>query len=160
MKPRPLYRSITFWSGVFVMSFLFWGSWLSQGMYRSLAYDPYAVASADGVLHISRSPGYSSGDRWSTTRFPSVKTWERFPPPLFLRGKGEPVSSPEPPRLFREIAKVAMSGQSPGAWVLAIPHWLIIFAAGLSWSVLLLWRARRTKKANEGVESWLWPKER
>ena len=43
--------------------------------------------------------------------------------------------------------KGGMINSPPGTLVLFIPHWLLLLAVVLPWSGLLLWRARRIRRA-------------
>lgn len=146
MKARPLYRSITFWSGILMMAFICWASSFSRGKYSYLNAPPFAMNSTNGIVFLMNfgASDWTAGhvDRGSLDG-------GRFPPLVFLRGEGKPRqrSSATAPTL-REVMKHGMRARATNCWLLAIPHWLILFAVALSWSGALLWRARRIRRAD------------
>lgn len=150
MKPKPLHRSITFGSGIILMLFIAWAWWDSMVAVSHLQYLPYRGRSGAGaVLILNFAYGDHVAGREPTTRNPH---WGPFPPAFFRRGGGDRrfVRSPADAG-FRQSIEQAMTTKSSDEWVMIIPYWLLLLAVILPWSGMLIWRARRIRraKANE-----------
>lgn len=144
MKPRPLYRSLTFWSGILVLGFIAWAYWDSKSNSTSASIPPYTLASTYGTVVLWKDLGGQRGFGRSAVGpldvAPSIA-------PLFLRGGEGYDSRPGSPPTFRDVMSHLMKFELDSSWILLLPHGLLLFAVALPWSLLLFWRARRIKKA-------------
>lgn len=119
-----LHRSVTFWSGFLVMGFICWAWWdsvtISTNLFLGCIYADHSL-SRFGVGYDVFGGG-AGGNKVSFHRgvhhFPDT---EFLPAPEFVN--------------------------SEASWQLVAPHWLLLLAFVLPWSSLLLWRARRRKRA-------------
>ena len=182
IRHSPMHRSIIFWSGLLVIGFLGWAWWDSERHWSSADGGRYWGRSAWGGVFIGSRGEVPPGGTgvWppptsrplSFTRRPSSATLphapETFAPPLFFRVEGLPAAESEAaiarirehdvteapsPFTVREQIILSLSFMNnPGTWTLFLPYWLIIAAAVLPWSVLLVWRARRRKKRMTNAE--------
>ena len=124
MKPKPIYRSLTFWSGALVIGFICWGWWFSLGN---------EVQIGARAIHFWHSPGQI--ELFYNEDFNS--NWEYWNIP-----RGLDAGQPAPP--VWAMPDVTLGGPFPR---LLIPHWLILLGVAIPWSALLFWRARRVRKA-------------
>lgn len=147
-----LRRSLGFWAGLLVMGFLAWAWW------DSCRYDSHYVSGDLGCVGVSSFGGVSlyrdesitssSGDR---TRNGGERR-DLLERPFFLRGLNMPPPMEEPglssfsPSLYEQYREV-MESMPPRVWVVFVPYWLMLVVAGLGWSGMLLWRARRLRRA-------------
>jgi hypothetical protein len=146
-----LHRSITFWSGLLVMGFIVWAWCDSAGRY-SYAYCKYWKFD-NGYCGAAIS--YSPTRRFDTQAgvLPLlVHRAEVLPLPLFIRGGGEilaqdPPGADDPDTTRREWIRSYMRVEGPETWTWFIPHWFLLLTFALLWTALLLWRARRRKRA-------------
>ena len=149
-----LYRSITFWSGLLVMGFIGW-AWRDSELHMSRAQKGFfSVVHDHSAVSVWWDPGAPAP--LALTRYPvvdSVLRSDLFPAPLYMRGNHEIRSAREQGRhagshpTAREdtIWFADEIGFNSRVWF--APHWLLLLAVALSWSALLLWRARRRKRA-------------
>lgn len=156
MKPKPLYRSITFGSGILLMLFICWewrdsmryGSWVNAG--------EYSLENEAAYVNLKRREGPSLSGKFahrSEHSYSGMRLLPILPPPLFLRGGGD--MEFDPPPYSEEEEKLAyhrwIASKQPGwptdEWILMIPHWLLLLAIALPWSGLLIGRARRIRRA-------------
>jgi hypothetical protein len=139
-----LHRSITFWSGILVMGFLV-TTWIDSR--SNLSYLSWVNAQNSLYLEVcnhrcifsvyySAGPGFPGGrSRFEWTRFPAVG--ERAGDP-FDASSDDPAEWFPKPFLRATTAVLHETG---------FAHWLLLLAFALPWSALLLWRARRRKRA-------------
>jgi hypothetical protein len=157
VNPRPLHRSITFWSGIFVMAFICWawedsmryGAWWSAGNHR--------FGAEAGYVSLNRriEPTVVTGlPKRSEHSYSDLMLLPTLPPPLFVRGGGNtefdpiPFGEEEEKLTYHQWIAGHQQGRPPEDWVLMIPHWLLLLAVAVPWVALLLWRARRVRRAS------------
>ncbi|QJE99140.1 hypothetical protein [Luteolibacter luteus] len=140
MKPRPLYRSLTCWSGMLAMGFVCWAWWDSMTRESFLRTPNYQFTHFAGLAAVE----YESSS-WRSVPFEvdrSITILDAgiapFGSAAFERG-GDRNSSANP-------IEPLMGFKSPEDWILLLPHWLILLAVALLWSTLLVWRARRIRR--------------
>ncbi|QJE99114.1 hypothetical protein [Luteolibacter luteus] len=157
MNPKPLPRSITFWSGIFVMLFITWAWWDSFQNY-SVAYvrDRIEVQSTQGMMVFGEADQIDpmGGKRVKRTSKLPTKV---FPEPVFLRGGGETLEDEAQYRKWDEEMRAApdqivrarldMKTFPRDQVRLMLPYWLFVLAVALPWCGLLMLRARRIRKA-------------
>jgi len=161
VQPRPLSRSITFWSGVLVMLFLAWSWWDS--------FRNYSVARVGSVIEIASLEGeveFGNADwfePWDGHREKLAKKMPAkiFPRPVFLRGHDDILDDQaEFQRWSEEMAaapdqvtraQLRMRTYPRDHVKLMVPHWLLLLAAAPPWFGLLFWRASRHRKARQGL---------
>ena len=145
MRPRPLYRSLTFWSGILVVTFLCWGWRDSLRQETDASWGSVFVVNAQSYIGVGRSPSHPS---FGYGRSGPSGSSGLTPPPFLARGGKEWAD-----HTGRDLKSRLESSWSldPGFWSLFIPHWLLVTCATLLWSGLLLWRARRMKRAVDPV---------
>ena len=146
---KPLYRSITFWSGILVMIFIAWAWRDSMKAQSSLRRHNFNAQNLWGSISVEKTPLFYRGD---ASRFPLDRSGgfsvfsdtPAFPPPLILRGGGEE-SAYEVPELgiYHEWIKQRFRYLPQDSWIVLLPHWLLLALVALPWSGLLLWRSRR-----------------
>ena len=154
-----LHRSITFWGGLLVMAFIVWAWQDSLQRSSTLWYRFSSLASKWGGIQFAQgtlaNPQRLHVLHEPLTRFPLEQ--ERLPQPGFHRAAE---LSPELRQALTDVAmgtrkgfrleehfKMNMTLAPPGAWALFIPHWLLLLTVVVPWTALLLWRARRRKRA-------------
>jgi hypothetical protein len=150
MKPAlALHRSLTFWAGTMIAIFLCWACWDSSHKDTILQWQRFIICSSDRGLKISRSPQYpfllylNRVER----RYPPGWQHETFAAPFLVRPPDTfHVLDAPPPTTVRERERQFIHYNVPATWVLYLPYWLILLAFIISWSLLLLWRARRLKR--------------
>ena len=131
MTPRPIYKWKTLWLGLLILASLTWAWSRSRSHidYASASLGPSTwcgILSADGYLGC-RIATYPHGTVVSTARFDygsitdSAKPW--FPKP------------------FHNAQDQGLRAHSYG-----IAHWLITLLFLLTWSTLLLWRWKKSKR--------------
>lgn len=64
--------------------------------------------------------------------------------PPFGKADFERGGDPNTDNLIRPF----MAFSPPADWILLVPHWLILLAVALPWLGILLWRARRIRRAS------------
>lgn len=144
MKPRPLKRSLTFWSGILVMFFTVW-AWVDSNMMESrVSRGRFAAFHNYGVIRFQKTnhPGPTAAQRG-----PNPESWPLFLPLIFCRGGTAPegnVAHVEEASFEKQLRNY-MSTEPSDTWIMVIPHWLIILAVTLPWSGMLLWRAKRSR---------------
>jgi hypothetical protein len=148
-----LHRSITFWSGLFVMLSLCWAWRDSTSHFSYLVWKRVSARSyAHGIvitttIQSRSSRGWLSGRRDLDSRGPLPD-----PYPMLVRGTTTKLSpmehylASERASTFREQVQANMNASGPGNSFLYIPYWLILLLFALLWSTLLLARARRRNR--------------
>jgi hypothetical protein len=161
VNPRPLSRSVTFWSGILVMGFISWAWRDSSRVYTIASASGWTVQQAGSVLSIYRTGAVPNNDPW-TGRFlvdPSTAPWDGafLAEPMFVRSTGDPeirsrffaASGPHShvPRRPEAVHLRSIFFSYVEGWALLIPHWLLLLAIALPWAGLLLWRSHRMRRA-------------
>ena len=172
-----LHRSITFWSGILVMAFIGWAWGDSVANWSKLQTRHQAVSNISGGIVVECGTDPTVCFPWSgRTARPQAMRMPAFKGPHLERGGtrdffadiSEFVSkNPDGP--FGEALLDVSAGlglpQGPldqafgtmyyrpeGDWRLFIPHWLLLLIFAIPWAALLLWRARRRKRAGTHPE--------
>ncbi|WP_265594924.1 hypothetical protein [Haloferula sp. BvORR071] len=144
-----LHRSLSFWSGLLVISFILFIWWASQfAMVSAEAGSVKAINWCGGVSLIHNAvPSPHPAYRVNSYN----RNWPRvLPAPFFIRGKEikDPVDSWNSfgtSSSLPEWLESAYANQPRSQWMLFIPHWMILPAAALPWIGLIAWRARRRR---------------
>ena len=139
MKPRPLYRSLTFWAGVFVIGSIFWGWWDSMRAFSGFRFAScWANQAAGGVAMGLQRPrsSHSSMYRYATKADVLRLSGPNGGIAFALEVKHSVTPFPRP---------FATSHKGGGIF---LPHWLVLLAAIFVWSGLLLWRGMRNRAAS------------
>lgn len=151
MKPRPLLRSITFGSGILVMTFLCWAWWdsmkvVSRGNAARLSVSSYAggLELADTRIH--------RGWHGQRSALASPRPPELFPAPFHVRGKGPAFNSWAWSARSEEANYVDQASWramflTPGSVTIFVPYWLLLLVMLPPWSGFLLWRSRRIRRS-------------
>lgn len=137
VKPKPLYQSLTFWSGILVMGFICWAWWDSMHSRMVAQVGRTRMYSAGGEIGFFHRPdGFPSYQRFRKVagRF---KVLDGLPSSMLAvpLNTGEERSPFNSPRLGR------------GKNTLYLPYWLFLVPVILPWTGLLLYRARRHRMA-------------
>lgn len=156
MNPKPLYRSVTFWLGLIVLSFLIWAladsmRYYSRG-YATIRERVVCLSIGAGELGlITWSDPYVLGstfhrDRTSVGRLMPSTFWPRFgtSDDKFNRALSMP-----------RRASPAHIESSPGytrtVYHLNVPQAFPVALFSSLWLALLFWRARRIKRAAQAI---------
>lgn len=156
VKPKPIYRSIIFWSGILVLLFICW-AW-RDSYYRSpaVSFRVGSVVSGNGGVMIFRT---KAPLLVSYQPSPYLRPdWELFQAPFSMRGLGLGTSAEgseltvkdrelKAARNAREFYDLLMDYRKQSDRLYFIPHWCILLAVALAWSGLLLRRTRRFSRA-------------
>jgi hypothetical protein len=165
VKPKPLYRSITFWSGLLVMAFIVW-AWADSQKVISVGTigSPMAIHGHSGIM-IRKTHATGTG-AW---RLPIRNFYEDhvisdlFPPPFSfatavdaLERKSEihntlPDHRRDGALPIRIVAEYWAPEGIQRNRTFFIPHWLLLLAVALPWSGLLIWRARRIRRGSPPI---------
>lgn len=116
MKPRPLYLSLTFWSGLLTLLFIGWAWWDSEENWSGAMFGRFYLEHHASALKV----GYDD----------TASRWDIY------REKHEDSGSD----LVPYIGSI-----SEGVWEASIPHWIVLLAVALPWAGLLFWRAGQAK---------------
>ncbi len=157
VKPGPIHRSLTFWSGILMMAFICW-AWRDSSQVHSIASaSGWTLRQAGSAVSIHRARGVANNAPWAG-RFPvdpASSPWEGayLAEPMFVRSTEDregrtrffAASGPHSfvPRRPEAVHLYDIYIVGSGGWTLLLPHWLILISIALPWSGLLLWRARR-----------------
>ena len=134
---QDLHRSITFWSGILVMAFICW-AWRDSMHSKMVAQVGDArIHSAGGEIGFIHWPDGSPGYQNFQRRSGRFKVIDNVPAAM--------MAAPLKPGEERSLFKRPRLGR--GKNTLYLPHWLFLIPVILPWSALLLWRARRRKRA-------------
>jgi hypothetical protein len=149
MKPKPLHRSITFWSGIFVMLFIVWAWWNSMKVVSRGNIARLSVSSYCGGMELADT-GIRRGYYIQRYGLALPEPPAAFPAPFFVRGQGPAFA----PWAWNALAKDA-SYVDQASWrarilplgsvTIFIPYWLLLLVAAAAWIGLLFWRARRIR---------------
>lgn len=135
VKPKPLHRSLSFWSGILVMSFLVW-AWNDSTRHLTAMEGKLRGASILLTNHRqSMNAGFIDRPRPSAS-------WD------FARLPATEGDTPERDLSF-EVVELDpnIHGKSGTLARIAIPHWLLLLFVAVLWSGLLIWRARCIRRA-------------
>lgn len=152
VTPKPLSRSLTFWSGILVMIFICWAWRDSESNVSSVGDDSWSIYHHRSAVAIWRDPLRSpTAIKFRRDRGDESIRAELFPAPLSMWGDDK-VPSPEEWKQYfgsrqtaRENIIWTLNQNGPQGSVLYLPHWLLLLACALPWSGLLLWRTRRMR---------------
>ena len=155
-----LRRSVTFWSGIVMMTFTGWAWWDSL-QNRTLAYWPliWSESYAGGCFLFKQTdPGrLGQAGLFGQLTLPVANEYlvQPLPPVRLFRGLGGRSDSPlwgvDPPSgdiTYLDNREFLMSTYPTDYRELFIPYWLILLGIATSWTTLLLWRARRRRKVH------------
>lgn len=135
MKPRPLYRSFTFWAGIFMLIFLA-VAWVDSKKYYSFGIaewkgEKLEVSSVDDTVGFTAIGTRDRGWSWSVGRSDtdsmSLAEWDS--PFLWPRFETWPLQD------------------SKMTYQLVLPYLLIVALVIVGWGSILLWRTRRIRRA-------------
>ena len=150
-----LHRSITFWSGIVVMTFIGWGWWHSMTNHDTLCLGRIrGEHGGTGVIlrYNAAEKDWSARSRkgftllqkeWQLVEMRPVR-WEIYfatPKELHLTRIPSPWQWPTGTMNFSTGTRTGFD------CAVFIPHWLVLLSVALPWSALLLWRAKRRKRA-------------
>jgi hypothetical protein len=146
--PRPFHRSITFWSGILIIAFISWASWTSKDCESWCRYDCFSAGNTHGGVEINSVYSGSGFTTWVNRMRGSLPA-PFISAPFILRGTGSPTApiTRRAPISYRDSLEIMMTRRDPQAWLIFIPHWLILLAVILPWAALLRWQAQRRKLA-------------
>jgi hypothetical protein len=152
VKPKPLHRSVTFWSGILVMGFICWAWRDSCETVSVVAYRELRSENAFSGVSITRERVMLVPAFWG--RLPPTASFDqRLPRAFFIRGNNgmRPDTALLSEASLYGYHRITKYEGPPELWALFIPHWLLLLTVALPWSALLLWRARRWKRAVERI---------
>ena len=161
MKPHPLYRSLTFWSGILMMAFICWAWWDSTQCLSTFTWPGGRVVHRFSGASITWSSACATDEIEASREEPEgmSKTWkaEPFPPPLLLTRSR--TFDPFDDRYFELMGTAGVWPKNPmgmhldglkfgstGDRFIFIPHWILLLGVALPWSGMLVWRARRMRR--------------
>ena len=158
-----LHRSVIFWSGLLVIAFIMWAWRDSVDRSPGAGYHDTLLTTLNGgigICHVhARNAPFEATYRGHSYPHPE---WAACQPAFFIRGAGQQLNTVEEwENHMRQLHAAAnardffgppMRVESSRSWVLFIPHWMILLTFALLWAALLLWRARRRKKAMTNAE--------
>ncbi|QJE99112.1 hypothetical protein [Luteolibacter luteus] len=159
MNPKPLHRSITFWSGIFVMGFITWAWWDSGKFQSTLTWQRFKVLHLEGYLGITISPPTKAQPFEFHRKAPLASDARAFhlARPAFARsGNPRPKTRETFPDGLTTTQVISLWGckASPPGWsIIFIPHWLILLLADLPWLGFLTLRAMRHVRARRSILS-------
>ncbi len=137
MHPRPLRRSVTFWSGLLVMGFVVW-AWSVSYRHLSIAsFWRIETTHAAGGLALLVQPAATPLAVYQNEGFIKINYGKHGEWIYDLAMPGDSAA------IFPPL--LTYSDPSDGSSSIFLPHWLILLAVALAWAALLLWRARRGK---------------
>jgi heme A synthase len=145
-----LHRSITFWSGLLVMGFVCW-AWRDSNRYCSrLSSKSTGLTLIEGAVYVVAQPNPVLGPEASRQFTPT--TDRTLGSPALLWGQALPIprefdGSVPPLVKWREQVEYRFRFQPTDAFVVILPLWLLLVGVFAIWLSLLLWRARRRKRA-------------
>lgn len=142
-----LRRSLIFWAGVLVMGFLAW-AWRDSLHYESFYMrGGYVAASSWGGVAVLRDQSLPSD--YGRVRGRRIHPLYLLQRPFFLRGQGKTGSQEDAGKSpYLDVRQRRdLQNQPPGVWILYLPYWLLLGVVGLAWMGMMIWRARRWKRA-------------
>ncbi|QJE98856.1 hypothetical protein [Luteolibacter luteus] len=166
MTPKPLYRSLTFWSGTLVVAFICL-TWLLSWRFDSVAeWGRVRITQGWGnvSLHFFTSSRSFDGHHLAIDEFEMSSHPIEFPsilrpedlvrkdgylPPTWPESKIDSARTYHEYHLFWELK----TGRPVTAFIILIPHWFLLITAVVLWSVLLVCRARYIRRASQSPAS-------
>jgi hypothetical protein len=154
-----LHRSLSFWSGILVMAFICWAAWDSTRYCSQGNIGRVIISSQGRAVSVTQMPPKAPfRSYWGQIPFADLTNnleVPAFPRPMSLRGRGTPGSQSEidarrksyGPLDYWKWKRFIVELNPATHWFLVIPHWLLLLTVALPWTALLLWRARRRKRA-------------
>lgn len=156
MSPKPLYRSLTFWSGVLMIGFISW-LWMSSiSRTSSISKGHLKVSMRHAGIEIFYRGWIESPFLTRSGEYDYPVFNRGFAAPFWGRGEGRNMMdeigfnrTPDPKveNYANAIRQITLKYARREDWLLFIPHWLILFTTALAWCSLLLWRGRRHRAA-------------
>lgn len=147
--PRPLYRSLTLWSGVLVITFLSWAWWDSfrHDTWRTESH--FACSNVAGAVSLGcyqANFGKSAGRRDISL---SAVPRPVFAALSFIDGGSKVTVPAYEPNSGERLRAIFSSVPSGFFWFLNVPHWLLILSCLVPWLSLLAWRRRRVRRLTD-----------
>lgn len=153
---QQLHRSLIFWSGILIMAFIGWAWRDSMQRSSSMGHGTWDLVSSHAGLQFFPSSGDAVAWRFvsrPTNSYPLRVAPQWLPAPhAALSGKTNPEEVSHKVRVtefasLRQLHDYWLSIRSD-MQVYFLPYWLILLAVAFPWLGLLLWRARRRKRAH------------
>ena len=146
-----LHRSLTFWAGLITILFTC-GTWRDTCDHEhTLQWSQFSIDSIPHAVLISRSLTAGNYGPIAIRRPASLspdpsKPREVFPSPFLVHAqKTYLVTKPPRTRTWKQAEQDAINSSGPGSWTILLPYWLILLTLLLTWTILLLFRARRRR---------------
>jgi hypothetical protein len=148
-----LHRSLIFWAGIVVMVFIGWAWRDSKFHLHTVRGGAWSVFHAYSAVVASYTPTHrQSLSYYREELLVTHVAKEPFPLPFIGRGQrpsaGDFVPLEEGPRTLRDNWRHYLRFQPPTEWVFFIPHWMLLLVFVVPWSGVLVWRARRRRRAD------------
>ena len=141
VNPRPLYRSITFSSGILVLAFICWAWCDSLRAFSFLRY---------GHAHFSQA-GSGVAVGYDGTLFLTHRDRRQYKAVLNGGEMGVTFTTDVSGSLDPVVFPLPMSVSQPNKLDFFLPHWLLLLPVVLIWTCLLLLRARRHRRTGLAV---------
>jgi hypothetical protein len=146
VSPRPLHRSLSFWSGMLVMAFLCW-AWRDSFLrdtWRTESH--FACSNVAGAVSLGCYQTNFSKSAGRRDISPHAAPRPAFAAFSFIDSSSK-VTLPSSELNSGETLRFYLSSVPSGAYVfLNVPHWLLILLCLVPWLLLLAWRWRRMKR--------------
>ena len=157
-----LHRSITFWSGLFVMSFIVW-AWRDSMTHLAAAGWNSLHAGSYGSLVVvgSLGGGLPGGGDFQVNRETMNFADRNMVAPVIARPAFATGGELDPARRdYTESVVLTVTDQlvremmwrPKGCWRLLLPYWLVLLLFASGWVGLLVWRARRRERRMPNAE--------
>ncbi|QJE99037.1 hypothetical protein [Luteolibacter luteus] len=159
MTPKPLHRSITFWSGILVMIFIAW-AWRDscRMLTNANAGHGWWIGNLYGGFQLSDThrPPHPLIER--IARPPHPPDQPLFPRPFRIQGEGYSVALIGREQIdaytqqvkqatdHEAMARLFMKIGQHGKVAYFLPHWCLLLSFALGWTGLLFLRAQRIEK--------------
>jgi len=162
MNPgQQLHRSLTLWAGLITILFTAWMWWDSCTQVTIIQWKQFWTGNVLRGFYILRVP--HSDNELLFQRVPWVPSATQdyhklFQPPFLAHSEAKEGDTPlfPPSGTLQQNQQASVNRRGPGSWCLYIPYWLILPPILLTWTALLIFRARRRQRAitlppNEGT---------
>ncbi|MEK7953229.1 hypothetical protein [Luteolibacter soli] len=156
MSPRPLYRSLSFWSGMLVMIFLSWTWWDSfrHDTWRTGGH--FACSNVAGGVSLACYQVNYHGGSGRRDISPGAAPRPAFAAPSFVTsGSSKAYKVPDAfsGLTSSEQLRSMLFFVPSGAYAfLNVPHWILVLAALVPWVSLLAWRWCRLRRLTDARE--------
>lgn len=142
-----LHRSLIFWFGLLMMAFICWAWRDSWRLETGFTHGRSHLGSGYGRLVISHDPA-SAPERFfyrGPLGKPEMKGSLNGQLPSLLGGTGSPISYQEFEAIRdpADLSSYAVGLLSTEGWLLDLPYPFLLVLVLLTWTALLVWRARR-----------------